>query len=74
MSDLQQWMPMSAMRHLENHYNIPGSAVAFSSALKIYNFYDKILPIKEIETFLSKQNVHTLHRQNCKIACTCQSL
>ena len=64
MTENYHWTRESARRHLETYYEVPGSGVTYSTVSKIFDFYNKKLPIQEIENFLSKQNTHTLHRQN----------
>ena len=68
MSNPVKWNRHSAMRHLINHYNVPGEPNAFTSASKIFQYYQKVLPIEQIENFLSSQNTHTLYRENRKRA------
>ena len=54
----------SAISHLKKNYLNPKSGVSFAGVNKIYNFYGKSIPIKEIKEFLSKDNSYTLHTKS----------
>lgn len=54
----------SAIKHLEKNYLNPRSGIAFSGVNRIYNFYNKIIPIHKIKEFLSKDNSYTLHSKS----------
>ena len=54
----------SAINHLRKNYLNPKSGVSFSGVNRIYNFYDKVIPIKEIKEFLSNDNSYTLHSKS----------
>ena len=56
----------SALSHLQKNYLNPKSGVSFGGVNRIYNFYDKLIPIKEIRKFLSKDNSYTLHTKSFK--------
>ena len=56
----------SAINHLRKNYLNPKSGVSFSGVSRIYNFYDKVIPIKEIKEFLSNDNSYTLHSKSFK--------
>ena len=56
----------SAINHLRKNYLNPKSGVSFSGVNRIYNFYDKVIPIKEIKEFLSNDNSYTLHSKTFK--------
>ena len=56
----------SALSHLQKNYLNPKSGVSFGGVNRIYNFYDKVIPIKEIRKFLSKDNSYTLHTKSFK--------
>ena len=68
MSEPEEWNRESAMSYLKSHYKIPGSAICFASANKIFHFFKKVLPIEDIESYLSSENTHTLFRENKKRA------
>lgn len=57
----------SALSHLQKNYLNPKSGVSFGGVNRIYDFYDKVIPIKEIRKFLSKDNSYTLHTKSFKI-------
>ena len=42
----------SALSHLQKNYLNPKSGVSFGGVNRIYNFYNKLIPIKEIRNFL----------------------
>ena len=48
---------------LSDNYTNPGHPIAFSGINNIYNYYDKILSIKEIESFLASNESYTVHRE-----------
>lgn len=54
----------SAIKHLEKNYLNPRSSIAFSGVNRIYNFYNKIIPIHKIKEFLSKDNSYTLNSKS----------
>ena len=54
----------SAIKHLEKNYLNPRSGIAFGGVNRIYNFYNKIIPIHKIKEFLSKDNSYTLHSKS----------
>ena len=56
----------SALQHLRKNYLNPTSGVSFSGINRIYNFYNKVIPIKEIKEFLSADNSYTLHAKSFK--------
>ena len=56
----------SALSHLQKNYLNPKSGVSFGGVNRIYDFYDKVIPIKEIRKFLSKDNSYTLHAKSFK--------
>ena len=56
----------SAISHLRKNYLNPKSGVSFSGVNRIYNFYNKVIPIKEIKEFLSSNNSYTLHSKSFK--------
>ena len=56
----------SAISHLRKHYSNPKSGVSFGGVNRIYNFYNKLIPVKEIRKFLSKDNSYTLHTRSFK--------
>ena len=56
----------SALSHLQKNYLNPKSGVSFGGVNRIYNFYNKLIPIKEIRKFLSKDNSYTLHTKSFK--------
>ena len=56
----------SALHHLRKNYLNPRSGVSFSGVSKIYNFYNKAIPIKVIKKFLSSDNSYTLHAKSFK--------
>ena len=56
----------SALSHLQKNYLNAKSGVSFGGVNKIYNFYNKVIPIKEIRKFLSKDNSYTLHTKSFK--------
>ena len=56
----------SSINHLRKNYLNPKSGVSFSGVNRIYNFYDKVILIKEIKEFLSYDNSHTLHSKSFK--------
>ena len=41
----------SAISHLRKHYSNPKSGVSFGGVNRIYNFYNKIILVKEIRKF-----------------------
>jgi hypothetical protein len=49
---------------LEKNNLNPRSGIAFSGVNRIYNFYNKIIPIHKIKEFLSKDNSYTLHSKS----------
>ena len=51
----------SAIHYLRKSYLNPKSGVSFGGVNRIYNFYNKLIPIREIRKFLSKDNSYTLH-------------
>lgn len=55
-----------AIRHLRKRYLNPNSGVFFGGVKRIYNFYNKVIPIKTIKEFLSKDNSYTLHTKSFK--------
>ena len=68
----------SAISHLRKNYLNPKSGVSFSGVNKIYQFYDKVIPIKTIKNFLVMmililcmlnllRNATTLHLSNIKV-------
>ena len=56
----------SAISHLRKNYLNPKSGVSFGGVNRIYNFYNKVIPIKKIKEFLSKDNSYTLHTKSFK--------
>ena len=56
----------SAISHLRKHYSNPKSGVSFGGVNRIYNFYNKLIPVKEIRKFLSKDDSYTLHTRSFK--------
>ena len=56
----------SAVNHLKKNYLNPRSGVSFSGINRIYNFYNRAIPIKKIKEFLSKDNSYTLHSKSFK--------
>ena len=56
----------SALHHLRKNYLNPRSGVSFSGVSKIYNFYNKAIPIKVIKNFLSSDNSYTLLAKSFK--------
>ena len=56
----------SALSHLQKNYLNPKSGVSFGGVNRIYNLYNKVIPIKEIRKFLSKDNSYTLHTKSFK--------
>ena len=56
----------SAISHLRKNYLNPKSGVSFGGVNRIYNFYNKVIPIKTIREFLSKDNSYTLHAKSFK--------
>lgn len=56
----------SAISHLQKNYLNPRSGVSFGGVNRIYNFYNKVIPVKEIRKFLSKDNSYTLHTKSFK--------
>ena len=56
----------SALSHLQKTNLNPKSGVSFGGVNRIYNFYNKLIPIKEIRKFLSKDNSYTLHTKSFK--------
>ena len=56
----------SAFNHLKKNYLNPISGVSFAGVNRIYNFYNRIIPIKKIKEFLSKDNSYTLHSKSFK--------
>ena len=53
-----------AKRELAWAYTTPGHPLAFSSANAIYQHFDKVLSLKEINAFLQTQSTYTRHREN----------
>ena len=56
----------SAIYHLRNNYLNPKSGVSFAGINRIYDFYNKTIPINKIKEFLSKDNSYTLHSKSFK--------
>ena len=56
----------SAINHLKRNYLNPKSGLSFGGVNRIYMFYDKIIPIKKIKEFLSKDDSYTLHSKSFK--------
>ena len=56
----------SAISHLRKNYLNPKSGVSFSGVNRIYQFYDKVIPIKIIKEFLSYDDSYTLHAKSFK--------
>ena len=56
----------SALNHLRNNYVNPRSGISFSGVNKIYNYYNRIIPISEINQFLSENDSYTLHSKTFK--------
>ena len=56
----------SALNHLQKNYLNPKSGVSFGGVNRVYNFYNKVIPIKEIRQFLSRDNSYTLHTKSFK--------
>lgn len=52
-----------AWKHLIENYHQPSSPVGYASSASIYKYYNGLIPLKKIKSFLSTQNAHTLHRQ-----------
>ena len=59
----------SAISHLRKNYLNPKSGVSFGGVNRIYNFYNKVIPIETIKEFLSKDNSYTLHTKSFKKRC-----
>ena len=57
---------MNAKQHLVENFGNPKSPVTFMGVNKLYIFYDKQIPVKEIKKFLSTQESYTLMRQKRK--------
>ena len=47
------------LNHLEENYHSSNSPVAYLSILKLYNFYNKILPVSEIKRSLATSESYT---------------
>ena len=62
------WTPDTALRTLKEFYAVPGSAIAYAGAYKIYQYFDGVLPLKRIKSFLHSQNTYTLHSEKPKRA------
>ena len=58
------WTKIAALQELRDNYSNIGHPIAFSNPQTIYNYFQKAIPQREIETFLSSKNVYTLHREN----------
>ena len=58
------WNKEAALQVLKNNYKNIGHPIAFSNPNTIYNYFEKSIPLKEIENFLSEVNTYTLHREN----------
>ena len=56
----------SAIRHLRKNYLNPKSGISFSGVNRIYQFYDKVIPINTIKKFLSYDDPYTLHVKSFK--------
>ena len=56
----------SAVNHLKKNYLNPRCGVSFAGVNRIYNFYNRIIPMKKIKEFLSKDNSYTLHSKSFK--------
>ena len=56
----------SAISHLRKNYLNPKSGVSFGGIYRIYNYYNKVIPIKEIKQFLENDNSYTLHTKSFK--------
>ena len=54
----------SAMNHLRNNYSNPSGKTSFADVNRLYNYYHKIIPVKDIKQFLSKDNSYTLHARS----------
>ena len=63
---LKPYKYRSAISHLRKNYLNPKSGVSFSGVNRIYNFYNKVIPIKEIDEFLSNNNSYTWHSKSFK--------
>ena len=59
----------SAIKHLRNNYSNPKSGISFAGVNKIYNYYNKVIPLKDIKEFLSKDDSYTLHTRAFKKQC-----
>lgn len=58
----------AALESLKTNYTKVGHPIAFSNPQTIFNYFHKVIPIKEIETYVSGKNSYTLHRENRKRA------
>ena len=65
----------TAISHLKENWNNVGNPVGFLGVNKIYDFYDRVLPKREIKNVLSKfesfslmSEIHTTKKQNKTIA------
>ena len=51
---------------MRNNYLNPKSGVSFAGINRIYDFYNKTIPINKVKEFLSKDNSYTLHSKSFK--------
>ena len=56
----------SAIRHLKKNYANPKSGVSFGGISRIYDYYNKVIPIEQIKNFLSNDDSYTLHVKSFK--------
>ena len=56
----------SAIKYLQEEYFNPKSGVSFGGVSRVYNFHNKVMSMKEIKKFLSKDNSYTLHTKSFK--------
>ena len=54
------------LNDLKKYYEKPGHPLAFSGVQKIWKYYDKKVPRKVIEKFLTQFDSFSLHRQKKK--------
>ena len=48
---------------LKENYNNPSHPLAFSGISNIYNYFNGVLSVKDIENFLASNEGYTIHRE-----------
>jgi len=56
----------SAISHLKKNYANPKSGVSFGGISRIYDYYNKVIPLEQIRKFLSNNDSYTLHAKSFK--------